>query len=85
MAGNAIATNSSLSTFIVDTVDAPDGLRDDRRADDQRGHAAAQRTTTIKITYADATSGVNTSTFGTSNITVNNGATVTGSRPAATR
>jgi UDP-N-acetylglucosamine 1-carboxyvinyltransferase len=42
-------------------------------------HAAAGATGTTKITvtYADATSGVDASTFGTSNITVNNGATVT--------
>ena len=35
-------------------------------------------TTTVQVTYADAGSRINTSTFGTGNITVNHGATVTG-------
>lgn len=40
--------------------------------------AAASSTTTVTIDYSDATSDVDTSTFGTGNSTVSNGATVIG-------
>lgn len=47
-------------------------------APDIQGTRAAAVTSTVTVSYADSLSGIDVSTFGTGNIAVNNGATVTG-------
>jgi hypothetical protein len=71
--GNPIVANSAFGSFLVDTIAPTATLTSASTVTD-----ANARTTTVTITYADATSGVDTSSFGVGNITVNNGATVTG-------
>ncbi|QEH31993.1 hypothetical protein OJF2_04620 [Aquisphaera giovannonii] len=74
-AGNGIAGDASFGSFLVDTV-APTG--DLTSAPTINATSASASTTTVTITYSDATSGVDPSTFGIGNITVDNGASVTG-------
>ncbi len=75
LAGNPIAADASFGSFEVDTVAPAATLT---AAPAVTAADAAGTTTTVTITYSDATSGVDTSTFGLGNITVSNGATVTG-------
>ena len=67
--------SASLSSFLVDTVPPTASVTS---APNVTFAQASGHTTTVQVTYSDATSGVNTATFGTGNITVSNGATVTG-------
>ncbi|WP_165227349.1 Ig-like domain repeat protein [Aquisphaera insulae] len=75
LAGNAIAGNADLGSFLVDTVFPSATLTS---APAVNAANASARTTTVSMTYSDTISGVDTSTFGIGNITVDNGATVTG-------
>ena len=75
LAGNAMAANSSLATFLVDMVaptasvtTAPPTIT---------AAAAGSITTTLTVTYADSSSGVNPASFSIANLAVTNGATVT--------
>ena len=81
LAGNYVTANDNLATFKVDTVvptasvpTAPSAVL---------ASNASQTTTTVSVTYADSGLGLDTSTFGIGDITVSNGATVTGCWPAA--
>ncbi|WP_165227350.1 Ig-like domain-containing protein [Aquisphaera insulae] len=78
LAGNPIVGVSSFGTFMVDTV-APTATL---TAAPAVNAATSGKTTTVTVTYSDAASGVSPPTFSKSNITVNNGATVTGFSPA---
>ena len=74
LAGNPIAADAAFGSFLVDTV-APTATLTSAPAVTAIDGSAT--TTTVTITYA-APPGVDPSTFGTGNITVSNGATVTG-------
>ena len=73
--GSGVAGNPSFGSFTVDTVPPAASLTS---APNITFAQATGNTTTVTITYSDATSGINTETFGVGNITVSNGATVTG-------
>jgi hypothetical protein len=79
-AGNPVAANASFASFVVDTI-APTATLTTPPPAFINASAAGTNTTSLTVTYADAGSGINTATFGTSNITVNNGAVVTGFAP----
>ncbi|QEH32017.1 hypothetical protein OJF2_04860 [Aquisphaera giovannonii] len=72
LAGNAVAA-ASLGSFLVDTAPPTASLAS---AAAVVASGAAGATTTVSVTYGDAASGVDPSTFGVGNIAVGNGATV---------
>ncbi|MDG3008348.1 beta strand repeat-containing protein [Paludisphaera mucosa] len=74
MVGNAIAA-ASLGSFLVDTVAPTASLT---AAPTVTNAAAGASTTTVAVTYSDATAGIDPASIGVGNITVGNGATVTG-------
>ena len=76
VAGNPVAANAALSTFLVDTVAPTASVTTAPPTINVASGGAA--TTTLTVTYADTVSGIDTQTFGTSNLTVDNGATVSG-------
>jgi hypothetical protein len=73
--GAGVTGDLSIGSFTVDTV-APTATLTAAPTVDATD--ASGSTTTVTIAYTDSTPGVDTSTFGTGNITVSNGATVTG-------
>ncbi|AWM40013.1 FG-GAP repeat protein [Gemmata obscuriglobus] len=76
LAGNPVAANPSLGTFAVDTTVPTAAVTTPAPA--ITAATGGTNTVTVTVTYADTGSGVDTSTFGTGDITVTNGATVTG-------
>ncbi len=78
-AGNVDTGAGPSTTVTVDTVVPTASLS--AAPPNLNSSSAAATTTTLTVTYADSGSGINTSTFGTANISVNNGATVTGFTP----
>ncbi len=80
-AGNPVGANATLATFVVDTVVPTASLT--TAPPNLNSSSAAATTTTLTVTYADSGSGIDTTTFGTANISVNNGATVTGFAPSS--
>lgn len=76
LAGNTITGNAAFSSFVVDTIQPTATVT--TPAPTINVAAAGTTSTTVTMTYADTVSGIDTSSFGTSNITVTNGATVTG-------
>ena len=75
LAGNPIAADAAFGSFLVDTV-APTATLTSAPA--VTATDASATTTTVTITYSMPPPGSTPSTFGTGNITVSNGATVTG-------
>ncbi len=74
-AGNPVAIDGPLGSFFVDAI-LPSAVLDS--AADIAQAQAAGTTTTVVVTYADAGSGIDLATFDTGDITVGNGATVSG-------
>ncbi len=71
---NAVAGNPSLATFMVDT-EAPTATLTTAPPTINFAGAGGS-TTTLTVTYADSTSGINAASLSTSNLAVSNGTTV---------